>query len=343
MHLVFDELSRHGDVGRSDERVDQLVARCGALREDGLLADAGDEALTELADRVELARHLGEVVVGLGQLALLDGDDRDGDLGLLTGVVAAHEGRAEGGVLTGGERVDGLVDALEQFARADLVRHALGAVDLGAVDRGDEVQLDEVTLGGGAVDRHERAEAAAEAVELGIHGVLVGLDGVDLDGDGVEGRKLELGADVDLDLDLEVAGEVLVARPVDDLGRGATHGAHLVGLHGLAVEPVETLADGVLDHGAAADALVDDRRGDLALAEAGDLDVLRDVLVGVRDGGLELVGGDRDVQLHPGGAQRLDGAGDHACSFSSCPVARARGRGSGCRGVQGADRRGDRI
>jgi hypothetical protein len=128
-------------------------------------------------------------------------------------VVAADERAAERRVLTGGERLDGLVDALEQLARADLVRHALGAVDLGAVDRGDEVQLDEVALGRGTVDGHERAEAAAQAVELGVDGGVVGLDGVDLDGDAVEGRQIELGTHVHLDLDLEVTGEVLVARP----------------------------------------------------------------------------------------------------------------------------------
>ena len=38
------------------------------------------ESRLELVEGVELARQLGEVVVGLGQLALLDGRDGDGDL-----------------------------------------------------------------------------------------------------------------------------------------------------------------------------------------------------------------------------------------------------------------------
>ena len=326
VHLVLDELRGHGDVDRGDERLDQLVAGGSSLHEHRLLGDALGEAVAQLRDRVELAGHLREVVVGVGQLALLDGGDVHRDLGLLAGVVAADELRAEGRVLAGSQRLDGLVDTLEELARADLVGHAFGAVDLGAVDRGDEVELDEVALGSGTVDRHERAEASAQAVQLGIHSGGVGLDRLDLDGHAGELGEVELGTHVDLDLDLEVAGEVLVARPVDDLGRRTADGADLVSRDGLAVEAVQTLADGVLDDGAATDALVDDRGGHLALAEAGDLDVLRDVLVRVRDRRLELVGGDRDVELDPGRAELLDGAGDHACSFSSCSVARGRVR-----------------
>ena len=111
----------------------------------------------------------------------------------------------------------------------------------------------------------------------------------------------------------------------DDIGGGATEHAQLVGLDGLTVVGVEPLAHGVLEHGGAADALVDDRRRDLALAEPGDLHVLCDVLVSVRDARLELIGRDRDVQLHARGRELLDSAVDHACSFSSYSTARQRG------------------
>ncbi len=69
----------------------------------------------------------------------------------------------------------------------------------------------------------------------------------------------------------------------------------------------------MLENGTPTDALIDDRRRHLALAEAGDLDILRDVLVSVRDARLEFVGGDREQQLDAGGAELLDSAGDHAC------------------------------
>lgn len=255
-------------------------------------------------------------------------------------MVAAEELRAERGVLTGGQRLDGLVDALEQLARANFVRDALSAVDLGAVDRGDEVELDEVALRGGAVDRDERAEAGAQAVELGVDGRVVCGRGIHLDGDAVVGGNLEHRDDVDLDLDLEVAREVLLVGPLDDLGRRTADDAHPACDDGLAVEAVEALADGVLDDGAATDALVDDGGGDLALAEAGDLHVLRDVLIGVSDARLELVGGDRDVELHPRGAERLDGAGDHAFVLLVSGRAHASpGSGLGL----GGPCRGDRI
>ena len=44
------------------------------------------QVVFELVDGVELAGQLGELVVGLGQLALLDRADGHGDLGVLAGV-----------------------------------------------------------------------------------------------------------------------------------------------------------------------------------------------------------------------------------------------------------------
>ena len=51
----------------------------------------------QLLERVELAGQLREVVVGVGELALLDGRGGDGDLGGLAGVVATREGGLERG------------------------------------------------------------------------------------------------------------------------------------------------------------------------------------------------------------------------------------------------------
>lgn len=231
-------------------------------------------------------------------------------------MVATDESGAERGVLTRGERLDRVVDALEQLARADLVGDALGAVDLGAVDRGDEVELDEVTLRGRPVDRHERAEAGAHVVELGVERSVIGLDSVDGHGDAVVRGQLDVGTDVDLDVHEQVTREVLLVRPLRDVGRRAPHDAQLVLVGRLAEELVQAFVHGVLDDRAATDALVDDRCRDLALAEAGDLDVLSDVLVRVSDAGLEVVRGDRDGELDPGRGQLLDGAVRHAGVFS---------------------------
>ena len=129
-------------------------------------------------------------------------------------------------------------------------------------------RLDEVAGRGRAVDRDERAEAAAQAVELLVDLVVVDLDGVDRELEAVVVGQLDLGAHVDLDREQQVAREVLLVRPLDDVGLGAAEGAQLVLGDRLAVEPVEALVDGVLEHGGLADALVDDGRRHLALAEA---------------------------------------------------------------------------
>ena len=316
VHLVLDELRRHGNVDLLEQRVDELVTSGRALGEDALLVHTLGEAVAQLTDRVELAGDLRELVISLGQLALLDRCDRHRDLSLLTGVVTADELRTERGVLTSGQRLDGVIDALEQLAGADLVRDALSTVDLGSVDRGDQVELDEVSRGSRAVDGDERAEAGAQLVELFVQGRIVRLDGIHSQGDVGELRHLDLGAHVHLDLDDQVAGEVLLVRPLRDVGRRTADHAEIVLARGLAEERVEALVDGVLDDRTAADALIDDRRRDLALAEAGDLDVLSNVLVRVRDAGLEVVRGDRDGELGPGRGQLLNGAVRHACVFS---------------------------
>ena len=59
---------------------------------------------------------------------------------------------------------------------------------------------------------------------------------------------------------------------------------------------------------AAADLAVDDRGGHLAAAEAGDVDLLGDLLVRRVEARLELLEGHLDGQLGPGRAQGLDGA-----------------------------------
>ena len=86
----------------------------------------------------------------------------------------------------------------------------------------------------------------------------------------------------------------------------AAEEAQLVLGDGGAVEAVEALVDRVLEHGGLADPLVDDGRRHLALAEARHVDLLGDVLVGVGDAGLELLGRHRDGELDARRAELLD-------------------------------------
>jgi hypothetical protein len=59
----------------------------------------------------------------------------------------------------------------------------------------------------------------------------------------------------------------------------------------------------VVDHFAAANTLIDDGRRHFTLAETGNRHLFGNVLVGVVEAGFELLGADRDDQLHAGGAQ----------------------------------------
>lgn len=244
-----------------------------------------------------------------GSLALLDGGDGDGDLGGLALAVATDELRLEGRRLTGGQGLERLVDALEQVAGADLVGDAGGRVDLVVTDAGGEVDLREVAGLRRTVDRHERAEAGAEVLQFLFDLVVRHLDGVD--GELVRGvvRQVELRADVDLEGEDEVAGEVRDVRQLGDVGLGTAEDAQLLLFDRLAVEVVDGVTDGVVQDLAAADALVDDRRRDLALAEAGDVDLLGDVLVGVVDARLEIVRRHVHGELDAGVAHLVDGAG----------------------------------
>jgi hypothetical protein len=72
------------------------------------------------------------------------------------------------------------------------------------------------------------------------------------------------------------------------------------------VETVEAFVDGVLEDRRLADALVDDGRRNLALAEAGDVDVFGNVTVCVGDAGLQLLRGHRNGDLGARGAQLFD-------------------------------------
>lgn len=99
----------------------RTLSRARRLRELLLLAGLDLEVLTEFVDGVELAGQLREVVVGLGELALLDGLERHGHTAGLAFVLAAGEGRGEGRRLIGRESFERFVHALEHGACADLV------------------------------------------------------------------------------------------------------------------------------------------------------------------------------------------------------------------------------
>src|SRR5699024_7552942 len=133
----------HGDVEFVEELLGQRVAGQSHAVALGVGHGLGAQVLLELVDGVDLGSHLGELVVGLGQLPDLDGLRGDLDLGLLAGALATGELGDEGGGLLGRQAGQRLIQALEHVAVADLVGDALDALDLLVVDGGDEVEGDE--------------------------------------------------------------------------------------------------------------------------------------------------------------------------------------------------------
>ena len=120
---------------------------------------------------------------------------------------------------------------------------------------------------GGALDAGERGEARAQRVELLVD-VGVGDLGVgDRDLEAVVVGQLDLGADVDLGGELQVAA----VGELGDVDLGLAEGTRpRARATACAVGRRAVLVDGLVEHDAAAEALVDERGGHLALAEAGD-------------------------------------------------------------------------
>ncbi len=305
VHLGLDDAVGHGHVDRLEQVLEHLVAGLdallvllGLLR---LLRDVG----AQLLQGVELGGELGEVVVELGQLAHLDRLHGDGALGVVALVVAAGQRGGEGRGVARGQAEQRVVHALEHVLAADLVGDVGDRVDLLVADGGGQVDRDEVTVLDGPLDAHEGAEALAQRGES-LLDVLVGrLDLVDLDGDALEVGQLDLGAHVGLDGELEVLA--VLERHGGDVDLGLADGADVLGLGGLGEEDRECLVDGLLHHGATADALVDDPARDLALAEARDLHLGADRLVRLVEHRLQLRERDLHDELDPGRADGLDG------------------------------------
>ena len=228
------------------------------------------------------------------------------DLDVLADQVAADELGGEGLLVAGGQADQRLVETVDHAAAADLVGHAghLGALDDLAVLGRLEVDDHEVAVGGGALDVDEGAEALTQRLDLLVDVGVGDLDVLDLGLEAVVVGQLDLGLDVDLGGELEG----LVVLELGHLDLGLRQRLEVVGLERLDVLLRDDLVDRLVEDRAAADLAVDDRRRDLAAAEAGDVDLLGDLLVGRVEARLELLEGHLDGQLGPGRAQGLDGA-----------------------------------
>jgi len=325
--LVLDDAVRHRDLGDLEQVLEDLVAGLDALLELLGLLGLAAQVVLELVEGVEGAGQLRELVVELRELTDLDGLDGDGAVGVLALVLATGERSGEGLGLAGGHADERVVHALEHVAGADLVGNALDGVDVGVTDPGGQVDRDVVTGLDRAVDPDEGAEALLEVGQALLDVLVTDGDVVDLHGDALELGQLDLRAHVGLDGELEVLA--VGQRHRGHLDVRATDRLEVLGLGGLGEEPRKRLVDGLLDDRATADALVDDPRGHLALAKAGDLDRGRDRLVGLVELGLQLVERHLDEQLDPGRAEGLDGT----LHFTHSTWDRCQGFAAVCRGA----------
>jgi len=116
---------------------------------------------------VELADQLCELVVDVWQLLFLDLDDLDLDLGVLATVWPTHQGGGELLRLARLHAGQGLVQAVEHAAGAELVRHIgrLGVLKHLAILARSQVDGDHVTGGGSPLHVCEGSEPLAQQVE----------------------------------------------------------------------------------------------------------------------------------------------------------------------------------
>ena len=196
-------------VGQRDLDLLEQLLEHGVAGGRGLLeALAPAEALAhvggQLLGGVELRGHLGELVVELGQLLLLDLVDGHRHLDVLADQVAADELGGEGLLVAGRHAGQRLVEPVEHAALADLVGHAadLGALDGLAVLGGLEVEHDEVAVGGRALDVVEGGEPLTQRLDLLLDVGVGDLDVLDL---GLEAVVVGHG---DLGLHLDLGGEL---------------------------------------------------------------------------------------------------------------------------------------
>ena len=233
-------------------------------------------------------------------------------------MVATEKLRFESCFLARCKGVESVVDAVDQLTRSNFVADRACAVDGVVTDSGFEVDLNEIAGLDGTVNGDQVAKSCPQFIELGVDLCFANLGGLHLQGVLGKGGDGEVGAHIDLDIHDQVAREVLVRRPGLDISLGLSKGAELFFLHGRLEVAVQALAHRVVDNLTASYALVNDGRGNFAFAEAGNVHFFRNVLVGVIDTGLELLGAHRDGEAHPCRAEGLFGGGRQCFSPNAC-------------------------
>ncbi len=319
--LLVDDLAGQLELGGRLQRLDQLGPRLDRL----IVGLDARRLLTQihaqLLKGVELGGELGEVVVGLGELTLLDGGDLDRDQRGGAGVVTCGQRALIGGLLARRKTGHGLVQAFEHVAGAHLVGGALHRIHVVAVHLGGQVQGHEVLVRGGTVHRDEGAKALAQGREAGLDIGIGDGRGLDLDGERRGSGQGELGTHLDGGHELQALIALDRAGNLGDLDLGLAIGADVLLLDRGGIPLRQAVVHGMLDDGALAHALLQDLGGHLALAESGDGDLLAHVLVSMLQRGREILLREGDRQLDGGRVDLFKDTG-HCYSCGWTPGAR---------------------
>ena len=217
--------------------------------------------------------------------------------GELLGRVVVREGQLDGALLARRGALELVLEAGDQAPRAELhdLAAALAALERLAVDRADVVHDHEVALGGGALDRLERGERLAQALELGLHLLLVDLRLAPAHLDALVVAELRRRHHADLDREGErraLLGEVgeVDLRVADGLDPGVRER--------LLVPGGQPAADRLVEHGLAAHLAQHDLRRHLAAAEAGHAHLAAELRRRALQLALERLGGHLDLHAH---------------------------------------------
>ena len=257
------------------------------------------DVLAQLVERVEAGLG-GELVVELGQLLGLDLAHRDGELGLLAGElvgpVVVGEGDRDRALLAADGALELLLEAGDEPAGAELdhLVAALAAGERHAVERAGEVHHHEVAaLAPGAstvsslAARSRRRSTSSAIASSETSGSRLPTSRPLYSPSSAFGRTPISIENFSGSPSLGQLAEVEVGLADGDDAGVVDRGA---------VPAAERLADRLVEHRLAADALDDDRRRRLAGAEAGHAHVAREQLGGLRHAALDLRGA--DLRLH---------------------------------------------
>ena len=228
-------------------------------------------------------------------------------------MLACFQGTFEGGLFTGGQAFESLIQTVKHGFGAELVAHAFLGVDHFAVDFGGQVDVGIVTLGGRASHTHEGAEKLAQGFQTVVD-VFVGDFGLgDLDLHAVDFRQFDVRATLNgghkLQLGLVLGGFRNFLNVDFRLG----HRTDALFFESLGVQLRHTVVHGFASNGTEADALVDDLAGHVALAEARHVDLLGDFLASIVEIRVELFRINGDGELHLG-RLKIPDADFHACA-----------------------------